>query len=135
MNVTVRVCQVERNVFITESCMVTLITSCLEKPDKETGGFLIGKKEKRTINGERQPCLTLEAAYPLQTRRSGKGYWKPGNWAAYSRTIGTIKTMEFDIIGEYHSHIENVAELSTDDLEYIEEELARIKRKAIKIYD
>jgi hypothetical protein len=79
--------------------------------------------------------LTLEAAYPLQTKRSGKGYWILGNWTAYSRTIGTIRTLQFDIVGEYHSHIENFPELSEDDLKYIEQEFARFKRKAIKIND
>lgn len=125
----------QKNVFLTESCMATLITSCLETPSEETGGFLIGKKEKRLIGGERTPCLTVDAAYPVQTRRSGKGYWRPGNWAAYSRTIGTIKAMKFDIVGEYHSHVEDVPELSESDLEFIESELARFDRKGVKVHD
>jgi len=125
----------EEKIFLTESCLATLIASCLETPHKETGGFLVGKKEKRVIYGERTPCLTLDAAYPVQTRRSGKGYWQPGNWAAYLRTIGTIRAMKFDIVGEYHSHISGVAELSEDDMKFIKGELVRFESKSVKIQD
>lgn len=120
-------------VFIEESCFAALVASCLETPRKETGGFLIGKEEKRFIDGARTKCLTLNVAYPVQTRRSGRGYWQPGNLRAYSRIVDSIRSMGFDIVGEYHSHIEDVAELSKEDKDFIEDELKDFERKGIKV--
>lgn len=120
-------------VFIEESCFAALVASCLETPHKETGGFLIGKEERRFIDGARTKCLTLNVAYPVQTRRSGRGYWQPGNLRAYSRIVDSIRAMGFDIVGEYHSHIEDVAELSREDRDFIEDELKDFERKGIKV--
>ena len=119
--------------FIKESCFATLVASCLETPHKETGGFLIGKEEKRFIDGARTKCLTLNVAYPVQTRRSGRGYWQPGNLRAYNRIVDSIRSMGFDIVGEYHSHIEGVAELSKEDKDFIEDELNDFERRGIKV--
>ena len=113
----------ERKVYVTENCLASLIASCLEIPHKETGGFLIGKEGKRFVMGERIDCLTLDAAYPIRTSKSGKGFWQPANLRAYKRIIGTIRAMGFNIVGEYHSHVENVAELSDDDKEFIEQKV------------
>lgn len=120
-------------VFIKESCFAALMASCLEIPHKETGGFLIGKEEKRFIDGARTKCLTLDVAYPVQTRRSGRGYWQPGNLRAYNRIVDSIRSMGFDIVGEYHSHIEDVAELSEEDRDFIEDELKDFGKRGLQV--
>ena len=119
--------------FIEESCFAALVASSLETPRKESGGFLVGKEDKRFIDGARTRCLTLNVAYPVQTRRSGRGYWRPGNLRAYKRIVDTIRSMGFDIVGEYHSHIEDVPELSKEDIEFVEDELRGFERRGVKI--
>ncbi len=120
-------------VYVAENCLATLIASCLEVPHKETGGFLIGKEDKRFVAGKRIGCLTLDAAYPIRTCKSGKGFWQPANTRAYKRIIGTIKAIGFNIVGEYHSHIANVAELSDDDKEFIEQEIKDLEKDEVGI--
>ncbi len=121
-----------KKVFVSESCLAVLVTSCLETPDKETGGFLVGREEKRFIKGARVKCLTLNVAYPVQTRKSGRSYWQPGNLRAYNRIVDSVRSMGFDIVGEFHSHIEDVAELSEEDTNFIEAELKDFEKKASK---
>lgn len=121
----------EKIAHISESCLVTLITSCLEMPHKETGGFLIGKEDARFIMGLRCDCFSLDVAYPVQTGDSGKSYWGPSNYNAYTRIKDAIDSMGFQIMGEYHSHIENVPELSEPDKKYIKAELKEFQKKGI----
>jgi proteasome lid subunit RPN8/RPN11 len=125
--------KMEKPVYITENCLVALIASCLETPHKEVGGFLIGKEEKRFIRGERIDCLTLDVAYKIQTCKSGKSFWQPENVRAYNRITDTIKAMRFDIVGEYHSHIQNVAELSDEDKKFIKQEVDDFSKNGINV--
>lgn len=120
-------------VYVSETCLVALIASCLETPHKETGGFLIGKEDKRFVSGQRVDCLTLDVAYPVKTSDSGKSFWAPSNQSAYNRIKDTIDSMNFQIVGEYHSHIQNVAELSTEDKKFIKSEVEELKKNGIKI--
>lgn len=120
-------------VFIEESCFAALVASCLETPHKETGGFLVGREEKRFIDGAKTRCLALNVTYPVQTRRSGRDYWRPGNLRAYDRIVDSIRSMGFDVVGEYHSHIGDVAELSKEDVEFVEEELRDFERRGVKV--
>jgi proteasome lid subunit RPN8/RPN11 len=123
----------EKTVFISETCFVALIASCLETPHKETGGFLIGKEDKRFIMGQNTECLTVDVAYPVQTCESGKGFWGPGNQTAYNRIKDTINSMSFQMIGEYHSHIQNVPELSEPDKKFIKAEVEDFKKNGVEI--
>jgi hypothetical protein len=52
---------------------------------------------------------------------------------AYNRIIDTIKSMNFNIVGEYHSHIHNVAELSDEDKEYIKQEVEDFSKNGVKV--
>jgi len=123
----------ERTVYITENCLVALIASCLETPHKEVGGFLIGKEEKRFIGGERIDCLTVDVAHQIRTCSSGKSFWQPKNLRAYNRIIDTIKAMNFKIVGEYHSHVHNYAELSDEDKTYIKQEIQDFINDGIQV--
>ena len=120
-------------VHISDNCLVTLIASLLETPHKEVGGFLIGRDDKCLIRGNRTDCISLETVHPVQTAKSGKSYWAPGNMRAYRRIIDSISAMGLNIVGEYHSHVENVPELSEEDKEYIEEELDNLQGYNIHI--
>ena len=41
--------------------------------------------------------------------------------------------MSFNIVGEYHSHIKNVAELSEDDKKFIKQEIQDFEKDGIEI--
>ncbi|XES76235.1 MAG: Mov34/MPN/PAD-1 family protein [Candidatus Bathyarchaeia archaeon] len=121
-----------KTVYLSELCLASLITSCLETPHKETGGILIGKEDKRFVKGQRTDCLVLDVAYPVQTSESGKSFWVPSNRAAYNRIKDTINSMSFQIIGEYHSHINSPPELSKDDKDFIKGEVFGSKKNGVE---
>ncbi|MCW4011282.1 MAG: hypothetical protein NWF05_11815 [Candidatus Bathyarchaeota archaeon] len=77
--------------------------------------------------------MSLDVAYPVQTGESGKSSWSPGNQAAYNRIKDTINSMNFQIIGEYHSHINGTPELSKDDKEFIKEEADSFRKNGVEI--
>ena len=120
-------------IYLTENGLPVLMASSLETPYKEVGGFLIGKNEKRFIDGKRRACLTIDSVYPVMTSESDKNSWNPGNLAAYNRIIDTINVLGLDIVGEYHSHINGLAALSKEDKEYVREEVKNFKKKGMKI--
>jgi proteasome lid subunit RPN8/RPN11 len=108
-------------VIIEKPCFFTIAASCMEVYNRETTGFLLGKDRYRKINKRQTKVAVLEAAYPLQTARRKPTEVEPGNRRAYKRAEAAIKSMEYDIKGEYHSHIGGDATLSKDDIEYVEE--------------
>jgi hypothetical protein len=75
----------------------------------------------------------LDVAYPVQTSDSGKSFWVPSNQAAYNRIKDTINAMNFQIIGEYHSHINSTPELSKDDKSFIKEEVEGFRKSGVEI--
>lgn len=120
-------------IILEQGCFVTLTTSCLEIPHKETGGFLIGNQEKRFIEGERVNCFVLNIAYPIQTGKGTIDSWRPGNLAAYDRVINSIRSMNFEIAGEYHSHINSKAVLSDEDIDYLKDEIDDFKKRGVDL--
>jgi proteasome lid subunit RPN8/RPN11 len=110
-----------RPVIIEKPCFFTIAASCIEVYNRETTGFLLGKERYRKLQRQHTKVTVLEAAYPLQTAQRKPTEVEPGNRRAYKRAEAAIKSMDYDIIGEYHSHIEGLAELSREDIEYAEQ--------------
>ena len=108
-------------VIIEKPCFFTIAASCMEVYNRETTGFLLGKERYRKLQKRRMKVMVLEAAHPLQTARRKPTEVGPGNRSAFRRAEAAIKSMEYDLIGEYHSHIERYAEPSKEDIEYAEE--------------
>ena len=107
-------------VIIEKPCFFTIAASCMEVYNRETTGFLLGKDRYRKIRKRQTKVTVLEAAYPLQTAHRKPTGVGPGNRRAYERVESAIESMEYDIIGEYHSHVEGYAKPSKEDIEYAE---------------
>jgi proteasome lid subunit RPN8/RPN11 len=101
-------------IIITKPCFFTIAASCVEVYNKETAGFLLGSL------GRGRRAVTLEAAYPLQTARRKPTEVRPGNVRAYKRAEAAIYSVDYRLVGEYHSHPEGSPALSRADLSYIQ---------------
>lgn len=116
-------CRIEAYVLpaivITKPCFFTIAASCVEVYNRETAGFLLGsviRKRRR-----QRSTVVLEAAYPLQTAKRKPTEVTPGNLRAYERAEAAIYSVDYRLIGEYHSHPEGEAVMSRGDLEYVHE--------------
>jgi proteasome lid subunit RPN8/RPN11 len=108
-------------VIIEKPCFFTIAASCMEVYNRETTGFLLGKERYRKLQKHRRRVMALEVALPLQTVKRKPTEVGPGNWRAYKRVEAALKNMDYDIVGEYHSHIGGYASPSNIDIEYAEE--------------
>jgi hypothetical protein len=63
--------------------------------------------------------MALEVALSLQTAHGKYNEVGLGNRKAYKRVEAAIKNMEYDIVCEYHSHIEGYAKPSWEDAELV----------------
>jgi proteasome lid subunit RPN8/RPN11 len=93
----------------------------MEVYNREVTGFLLGKERYRKIQKHRMKVMALEVALPLQTAHRKPTEVGPGNRRAYKRVEAALKNMDYDIVGEYHSHINGYADPSKKDIEYAEE--------------
>jgi proteasome lid subunit RPN8/RPN11 len=108
-------------VIIEKPCFFTIAASCMEVYNRETTGFLLGKERYRKLQRQQRKVMALEVALPLQTAHRKPTEVGPGNKRAYKRVEAAIRNMEYDIVGEYHSHIEGLAKPSKEDIEYAKE--------------
>lgn len=92
----------------------------MEVYNRETTGFLLGKERYRKLQRDRRKVMALEVALPLQTANRKPTEVGPGNKRAYKRVEAALKNMDYDIVGEYHSHINGYADPSKEDVEYAE---------------
>jgi len=104
----------------------SLLMSAIEIHDRESLGFLIGQRDRHFIAGKMTECITVHAAYPMQSVDRGRSMVGFGNLAARRRVERTIKTVGFAIVGGYHSHPNGSAKLSTGDIEAIAEDLEEV---------
>ena len=103
-----------------------LLMSAIELHDRESLGFLIGHPDRHFIAGKMTRCITVHAAYPMQSADRGRSMVGFGNLAARRRVESTIKTVGFAIVGGYHSHPNGSAKLSTGDIESITGDLEEV---------
>ena len=119
-----------KEVFVERNCFISLVASAIEVHPKETTGLLIGKIATRKVQKKNPKMVILQAAYPIQTAGRRSSEVNPlKNKSAFLRAFNGIAAIPgFKVVGEYHSH-PNLAELSDDDIEYIEDRFDDIYRQ------
>ncbi|NHK30974.1 MAG: hypothetical protein FK730_06450 [Asgard group archaeon] len=123
------------DVYLTSGAFLTLLGSIIENYKKETGGIIIGSTGRRWIGGENRTLIIINSIFPSVTARSKRSVWKP-NSKALERLEGFVQSFNLDILGEYHSHPNDTAELSDEDEEYIRDSFEkRLKMAEEKIID
>lgn len=113
-------------VIIDPECFFGMVFSSIEVYNRETTGFLLGKKRRRVIHGRNENVVTCEMAYPMQTASRKPTSVSKGNARAFERIRASVPSLGLYLIGEYHSHPYMEAELTSGDLEYIHETLEQV---------
>jgi proteasome lid subunit RPN8/RPN11 len=120
------------DVVIGRSCFLGLVTSAVEAYNRETNGFLVGNRGTQRVRQRPRDVTVLRAAYPLQTEDRKPNWVSHGNEKAAQRARGAIENLDvgYAILGGFHSHTgeDGEASLSRTDLDYVADELRRIKR-------
>lgn len=104
----------------------SLIMAAIEIHGRESLGFLIGHGDRKFIDGKVADCISVHAAYPVQSADRGRTMVGFGNLAARKRAEDTIRAVGFEIIGGFHSHPNGSARLSRGDIGVIFEELETV---------
>lgn len=120
-----------KDVMIDLGCFFTMVSSAIEVYNRETTGYLIGRTHIRKIGRKYRKITTLEGAYPLQTAERKPSSVGQGNISAWNRARSAIQSLNFNLIGGYHSHTgeKSVAELSSLDFESTEWEFEEFKKE------
>lgn len=113
-------------VVMEKPCFFTIATACIEVYNRETTGFILGNVKSRTIQRKNLQAMVLDAAYPLQTAKRKPSMVEPGNTRALDRVESTIKSMEYQIIGGYHSHPDAPPRLSEGDKAYAQDRMDKL---------
>ncbi len=104
--------------YITSEAFLSLLGPVIEDYRKEIGGIIIGSISRRWIEGENRPAIVITNIFPNVTAKRKGGEWEP-NLAAQKRMQGFLQAFNLQILGEYHSHPDDTAELSDEDEDYI----------------
>ncbi|UCH89800.1 MAG: Mov34/MPN/PAD-1 family protein [Thermoplasmata archaeon] len=117
-----------QEVIIDPRCFFALITSSLEVYNRETTGLLVGNFRMRKMNGsrKRKKVIVLEAAYPFQTAKRKPTWVDIGNFEAFQRARASLHSLNFSMVGEFHSHPNRSISLSDADVRYIRERVQEI---------
>ena len=115
-----------QEVVIDPRCFFALIASSLEVYNRETTGLLIGNYRERKLNGKRKRVIVLEAAYPFQTAKRKPTWVDIGNFEAFGRARASMYSLNFPMVGEFHSHPNRPVRLSYADVRYIHERVSEI---------
>lgn len=115
-----------QEVVIDPRCFFSLITSSLEVYNRETTGLIIGNFRERQLKGRRRKVIVLEAAYPFQTAKRKPTWVDIGNFEAFQRARSSLHSMNFSMVGEFHSHPNRPVKLSDADVRYIRERVEEI---------
>ncbi len=123
-----------RHVFIEEIRLISMITSAIEVYNRETNGCLIGKNTVKEVKGRKVKVVSIKGIYPFQTEKRTPSQVMHGNMSAFKRTINSLKSMESEIVGGYHSHPYPYPHirLSKDDVVSIKEEMEMMKKLGYK---
>lgn len=110
------------DIYFTSGAFLTLLGSVIENYYSETGGVLVGSVGRKWIEGENRPIIIINSVFPSVTARATNSEWEP-NIAALKRVYGVVKSFSLEVLGEYHSHPNDTAEITDDDEEYILESI------------
>ncbi len=123
------------SVVIERGCFLGLATSAIEAYNRETNGFLVGNRGTRTLRSRRKEVTVLRAAYPIQTEDRNPNWVGHGNEKAFRRAQRAMENLDvgYEVLGGFHSHTgdDGDADLSRTDLEYVADELRRIRRSRL----
>ena len=122
-----------KEVVIDPSCFFTLITASLEVYNCETTGLLVGNVRERKLNGHRKRVIVLEAAYPFQTAKRKPTWCDIGNFEAFARARASLHSLDFSMVGEFHSHPNRPVRLSHADVAYIQERVGEMYERGNKM--
>jgi proteasome lid subunit RPN8/RPN11 len=113
-------------VIIDPECFFSMVFSSIEVYNRETTGFILGKKRRRSIHRKMETVVACEIAYPLQTASRKPTSVTKGNIRAFERIRALVPSLNLSLIGEYHSYPYMGATLSKDDIDYIKERMEQI---------
>ncbi len=118
-----------KRIVVDPSCLLGILTSCIEVYPNEVTGLLAGRMARRIVKGRLGSCTVLSAAQPVQTaKRARNGVDPKDNGAAYTRARTSIGATGFQLIGGYHSHPNSHTRLSKSDLEWCRGEMEELKQ-------
>lgn len=117
-------------VVLDPACFLNIVNSAIEVYNRETTGLLVGVERRRRVRGGRGRVVVLSAAYAIQTAERRVTWVQPGNDSAARRARSAPGSLGFHVVGEFHSHTNNVHRLSAADLEYAREALRQMNGTA-----
>ena len=120
------------DIYFTSGAFLTLLGSIIENYYKETGGVLIGSVNRKWIEGENRPVIVVNSVFPSVTAKTKNDEWVP-NIAAMNRLQKFAKSFSLEILGEYHSHPNDTAEITDEDEDYIYESIPEKMKLADEI--
>jgi len=86
----------------------------------------VGNFRQRKLNGHSKQVIVLEAAYPFQTAKRKPTWCDIGNFEAFARARASLHTLNFSMVGEFHSHPNRPVRLSDADVRYIRERVSEM---------
>lgn len=118
-----------RGVFLESHVLRMLVTSAIEVYNRETNGIIIGRKTQRKVGKTMEPVIAITEAYTLQTDERRPSEVFHGNEAAFKRVLRSLKSLDVDMVGGYHSHTWPYGEKkpSDGDVEHIATEVRHVK--------
>lgn len=123
-------------VVITEGCLAGIVVACLEEPNRETAGFIIGKIDSSFLGlrfQEREEALFVISAPQVRKAEADSHSWSPEDLRAYKRIQESIGVMGFKVAGQYHSHPKGSPEISEGNVEFALDATEDLKRNGINM--
>jgi proteasome lid subunit RPN8/RPN11 len=120
------------DLYFTSEAFLTLLGPIIENYEQETGGVLVGSVGRKWIENKNRPIIVINSVFPSVTAKSTTDEWEPDE-EAIKRIHGFVKSFSLEILGEYHSHPNEPAEVTEDDEEYIYESYQDLMKMANEI--
>ena len=128
------------DIFLNSKSLKTLVVSAVEVYNRETNGFISGNFSVKKIKGRDKSVLSLQTVYPLQTAARKPSQVVHGNNLAHQRTVSSLSALNMPLIGGFHSHTDYshdfspYPELSSDDVDFIEDEMKHLNNNGHNIH-
>ena len=128
------------DVYLDPKSLKTLVVSAIEVYNRETNGFISGKFSVKKIKGHEKSILSLYTVFPLQTADRKPSQVVNGNNLAHIRAVSSLSAMNMPLVGGFHSHTDYsqdfspYPELSSDDVNFIEDEMKHLNNNGHNIH-
>ena len=80
--------------------------------------MLVGAIRQRKLNGHRERVVVVEAASPFQTAKRNPTWCDIGNFEAFGRARSSGLSLDYSMVGEFHSHPNRSVNISEADIRY-----------------